>query len=251
MPTNKLKIVTIIFLHLFLICAAFFTVYIPFQINFKLVSSLWVFILFIPIVYGCIKILGFKKGFILIMFTCLLALSIEAFALKTGIPYGKFLYGPKAGMVLFNIVPLSVPFAWGVILFGSGALVARKTNIIWKRIVFTAFLMLIIDLVLDPLAVHMGLWQWEKPGIYYGVPVINFIGWIFSGIIGSWLIHYFFKDKNIQNENSSCIVNGLYLSLVFWICGAIFSGLVFPSLIGCSILFYFRKFFLRSFSAYV
>ena len=49
-----------------------------------------------------------------------------------------------------------------------------------SHILLSAFLVTILDLVLDPIAVNEGRWFWEMPGKYYGVPIKNFIGWFFN-----------------------------------------------------------------------
>ena len=40
------------------------------------------------------------------------ALLIETVAVKTGFPYGGFVYGADIGFKLFDAVPWTVPFAW-------------------------------------------------------------------------------------------------------------------------------------------
>ena len=33
------------------------------------------------------------------------------------------------------------------------------------------------DLYLDPQMVGWGFWKWEQPGLYFGIPLVNFAGW--------------------------------------------------------------------------
>ena len=42
-----------------------------------------------------------------------------------------------------------------------------------SALAFTAW-----DLFLDPQMVHWGLWVWDAPGAYFGIPLINFAGWL-------------------------------------------------------------------------
>lgn len=43
--------------------------------------------------------------------------------------------------------------------------------------------MVACDLALDPVAVSLGLWTWDRPGAYFGVPPGNFAGW--------WVVSFF------------------------------------------------------------
>jgi len=45
-----------------------------------------------------------------------------------------------------------------------------------------AALLVAFDLVIDPGAVAAGLWVWEEPGIYYGIPLTNYFGWAITGL---------------------------------------------------------------------
>lgn len=51
----------------------------------------------------------------------------------------------------------------------------------WRRVMFKAACaaggVVACDLALDPVAVVLGLWSWDSPGPYYGVPWLNFAGW--------------------------------------------------------------------------
>jgi putative membrane protein len=39
------------------------------------------------------------------------------------------------------------------------------------------------DLYLDPQMVARGLWAWEVPGGYFGIPWVNFLGWWLSATL--------------------------------------------------------------------
>ena len=58
------------------------------------------------------------------------------------------------------------------------------------------FLMMLIDVVVDPLAVQGDRWflgrifYYSEPGVYFGVPLANFVGWWVVGVagVGGYLI---------------------------------------------------------------
>ncbi|GIS54397.1 hypothetical protein Ct9H90mP29_14390 [bacterium] len=38
----------------------------------------------------------------------------------------------------------------------------------------------VLDMVLDPIAVDEKRWSWDFPGVYYGIPLLNFFGWFLT-----------------------------------------------------------------------
>ena len=53
-----------------------------------------------------------------------------------------------------------------------------ENSVSYSFIILTAFFVMLLDLVLDPLAVSEKRWGWELPGVYYGIPILNFFGWL-------------------------------------------------------------------------
>lgn len=156
--------------------------------RYSTVSMLFILLLALPSFGVLIRWLGIRLGlFILVLFS-LLPLIVEAVAVLTGIPYGRFSYSQAIGPVFFGLVPLSVAFAYLPVLLGGTALSCRGSGNKFSRAVFlSGGFILLADLVIDPAAVHAGFWTWENPGLYYGIPLSNFIGWALTGLIYSWL----------------------------------------------------------------
>ena len=51
---------------------------------------------------------------------------------------------------------------------------------------------MLLDLVLDPLAVSEKRWGWELPGVYYGIPILNFFGWLLVPLLILLIFQYYF-----------------------------------------------------------
>ena len=60
--------------------------------------------------------------------------------------------------------------------------------------------MVLLDLVLDPIAVDEKRWSWKKPGAYYGVPLLNFVGWLFTTFLILFVFRLFQSDFKIDKE---------------------------------------------------
>lgn len=113
--------------------------------------------------------------------------AIEYVGVTTGYPYGEFTYAVALGPMLASI-PVALPLFF-IPLVVNAYLVAllvtpRLTDIRAMRIPLAVGIVLVIDLVLDPAAVAIGFWTFSAGGLYYDVPVSNFLGWVLSGTLG-------------------------------------------------------------------
>jgi lycopene beta-cyclase len=114
----------------------------------------------------------------------ILSWAAEFLGSSTGIPFGSYSYTERLQPQLFH-VPLLIPVAWLMMLAPSWAvatlLVGRARWLLFallSGVAITAW-----DLFLDPQMVAWGLWVWETPGGYFGIPWVNFAGWILTGAL--------------------------------------------------------------------
>ncbi len=144
-------------------------------------------LLALPSFYGLARWLGFLSASRIIVALSILAYLIETIALKTGFPYGTFVYDSLLGSKLFGVTPWTVPFGWVPLLIGVWSLVySLKPSL--KKIGVGVPLLVLSDMVIDPFAVRAGFWRYLPEGIFFGVPLSNFAGWVLSGTLGLGLI---------------------------------------------------------------
>jgi bisanhydrobacterioruberin hydratase len=98
-------------------------------------------------------------------------------------------------------------------------------------VALTALSAVAIDLVLDPAAVNLGLWGWENPGFYYGVPLINFFGWLVSGAIGALILQAYWGKHPAPK---GLAYSGLAI-VWFWTWTNLWLGQILPFVIGLAI----------------
>jgi putative membrane protein len=99
----------------------------------------------------------------------------EMIGVHTGFPFGHYRFTSALGPQIFGM-PIVVPAAW-LILFAyvSQMRVPPPLAAGWVAA---------IELVIDPTAANdLGYWEWLQPGPYYGVPVVNFLGWFAVSLI--------------------------------------------------------------------
>ncbi len=109
-----------------------------------------------------------------------LAFLVEYVGVRTGIPFGHYHYTGALVPSVLARVPAPITFAW--LMIALGALTAAQAYTPGKRsgvvVVVSALLATGLDACLEPTAYHVkAYWLWEEGGPYYGVPILNFIGW--------------------------------------------------------------------------
>ena len=182
------------------------------------VSTLAIVLFSLPVVLGVLRWLGPRRGAALLVGLGLYALVFESVAIATGVPYGRFGYTGVLGPRLLGLAPPTVLLAWTPLVLGALAVTRRA----WAAVA----LLVALDLVLDPAAVHLGFWRWDTPGRYYGVPVVNFLGWVLSGGIAVLAL------RRLPRPVPGLLARNLWLVVVFWTAVNAWSGLLVPALVG-------------------
>jgi hypothetical protein len=105
--------------------------------------------------------------------------------------FGSHSYG--AGWLFAPLgVPLAVAAVWAAVILAAMGLSPRLGPASPAlRAATAAVLGIALDLLMEPVAMRSGLWQWTPPGPWLGVPVGNFVGWAF--IVG---LYAFVADRS-------------------------------------------------------
>ena len=197
------------------------------------VSAAFVLVLWAPSAWAMRRWLGWKRAALVLATMGAFAVVLETFAVKTGLPYGHFSYGPKIGFKVLDAVPWTVPFSWPPLVLGALYLASTQTKRVAALIGFSTLFLLAFDGVLDPGAVSQAFWKYDAGGMYYGVPLSNFCGWILSGAVGSWLL---FQLSGKRDDVPAPLLSSVALILSFWTSVCLFSNLMIPAFLGVSLL---------------
>jgi uncharacterized membrane protein len=83
-------------------------------------------------------------------------------------------------------VPVAVAAVWAALIV-SGLAAAARLGLAspFSRAAGAAGLGISLDLLMEPVAVRAGLWEWTPPGPWLGVPIGNFVGWTI--IVGAYV----------------------------------------------------------------
>ena len=136
---------------------------------------------------------GWRSTLALFGITLVVAWSFEQTSVITGLPYGVYHYSDALGAKLGH-VPYAIPFAWYSMLYPSYVMarlisggVNTRLQPSWSGLLWRAFVSGMVitawDVLVDPMASAPGVhsWVWEQGGAYYGVPNLNFVGWVLTG----------------------------------------------------------------------
>ena len=201
-----------------------------------LVSAPSVILFALPTMWAAKMWLGWRDSLILFTVLGLFALVVELAAATTGIPYGHFGYSDHLGYRLFDKVPWTVAFAWTPLVLaaygGSAKLFAAR----FSRVLMTAMTLVVLDLVLDPGAVYLGFWKYADGGVYYGVPVSNYVGWAVSGLAGAILTEFVVSLFKPLLPVPVQLMSGALLIVFFWTIFAAFAGMFLPAAVGITVL---------------
>ena len=230
------KNLIILFYCVFVLLGPLSLVFIPNALVYSSGTILALFILSAPLFYFLNLKFGFKVFLKLIASLSLFALSIEYIGLVTGWPYGSFVYTGHLGYKILGVLPWTVGLSWAPLVVGSVALVYTNTQRKIFRILLPVVVLVAFDLMLDPAAVHLGMWSYVHGGAYYDVPIQNFVGWVFSGLMGS-LICFMFLDK-LSDKNIYQLSYSFFMSIVFWTIVSVGLGLIDPAFLGICLTIY-------------
>ncbi len=126
--------------------------------------------------WGPARALG-AAGFVVVA-----TLVVERVGSTTGFPFGDYHY-TGALQPTFGGVPVIVPMAW----FAMGAPALEVGHLISRSrlgaVVVGALALTAWDLFLDPQMVDNGYWEWAADGVYDGIPLSNYVGWLGVGIV--------------------------------------------------------------------
>ncbi len=139
--------------------------------------------------------LGWRRTLRFAAWVAPLAWLAEFTSTRTGVPFGLYHYtGLTRGQELFVAdVPLMDSLSFTFLAYASfclarGALSRRQASPAVLALT-SGLLMMLLDVVIDPVAVRGDQWflgvvfAYAEPGVYFGVPLSNFAGWTFLGTV--------------------------------------------------------------------
>jgi putative membrane protein len=184
--------ITLFFIALFYITAAFFLT--SNSLNFRFFEYSFLIILLNFLIVIIFQKNKFNKKFLLffILFY-LFFFFIEVLGVKTGKIFGSYFYGKSLGFKIFE-TPVLIGLNWIFLIYLTFAF-SELFKISDKfKIILGSLLMLFYDFILEKVAPLMGLWFWEGNS----VPFLNYFSWFIFALISHFILRFFkFEIKNV------------------------------------------------------
>jgi putative membrane protein len=146
----------------------------------------WVYMLSLPALAFALYLpgLGWRRSILLLVWGSLVGLTAELIGTSTGYPFGGYAYTDFLNPKILDHVPFLIPATWYAVSILSWELASRTTARPLPRILVGAVFMVLWDVALDPaMGAGFPVWRWESEGFFYGMPVLNLVGWLLTSLI--------------------------------------------------------------------
>lgn len=160
----------------------------------------------LPLVAGIRPLLD-RRALVGLSFLTFYSYLIEFVGIKTGFPYGFFEYGIDLGPMILGEVPLGLPVFFIPLVVNAYILVLllfrKGSESFLFRLPLVVGTVLVLDLVLDPAAVAINFWSYGS-GLYYGVPLSNYLGWMLSAFVAVLTLDLSLDREHLLERLEDC-----------------------------------------------
>lgn len=115
----------------------------------------------------------------------------EVIGVHTGLLFGEYTYGTVLGIRLFE-VPLMIGINWFLLVYLCGEFFEKRINQELLASILGAGLMVLMDFLIEPVAIALDFWSWENNV----VPLSNYVGWFFVALIIQMIYRKFKFEKS-------------------------------------------------------
>jgi len=142
------------------------------------------------------------------MIVFLLGFGIEVLGVQTGKIFGVYQYGDILGPKILD-TPLMIGVNWVLVSYSCGYTVNAVLPKLsaFAKAAIGAFLLVLLDIIIEPVAVAWGMWTWAEVDI----PLQNYLAW---WIIGFVMMYIFFKTFSNRTNNVGIAV--FILQIIFF-----------------------------------
>tara|TARA_B100000768_G_scaffold73909_1_gene70707 strand:- start:537 stop:1187 length:651 start_codon:yes stop_codon:yes gene_type:complete len=151
-----------------------------------------------------------KKNLITVMLIFTIGMVAEIIGVNYGIIFGDYVYLENLGSKILG-VPIMIGIQWILLTFITGSFssfVFNKSKV--KAILFGAFLMVVLDILIEPVAPEMGFWVFSNQD----APIQNYIAWFLIGIPVQILFQYGIDKKENTFSFHLLIIQFLFFGLI-------------------------------------
>lgn len=146
----------------------------------------WVYMLFVPLAVLILywPRLGARNSLLMLAWGCAVGAGAELAGTNSGFPFGSYTYTSFLEPKILGDVPYLIPPSWYAMGMISWEFARRLTDRLASRVVVGSLCMVLWDLALDPaMSYGFPVWEWGVDGIFYGMPLVNLVGWFVTSLV--------------------------------------------------------------------
>lgn len=164
--------------------------------NFNLHEQFWS-LTPVNLVFSLVMVLqaheNWNRNFVAFAIVCFATgFLIEVVGVHTGLIFGTYAYGQTLGFKIGD-VPLTIGVNWLMLVYSSACVANALFRHRIVKALFGAALMVLLDFLIEPVAMAHDFWNWEN-GI---IPIQNYIAWFVIALF----LHSLFQWKFHQVQN--------------------------------------------------
>ena len=126
-----------------------------------------------------------KKEWLTIFLVYIITFFSEWIGVNYGWLFGSYIYGNSLGFKIGG-VPLLIGLNWVLLALVSRQISSKLFSNKWLVIFVSAILMVLIDVIIEPLSGNLDFWYWEMSTI----PLSNYRDWFLVAVLNQWLISF-------------------------------------------------------------
>ena len=139
----------------------------------------------------------------------IIGISVELIGVHTGMLFGDYSYGANLGPKLWG-VPLVIGINWGVLSITTASITQKINLPVYLKIIVIAFLLVLFDFVMEPVAMKSDFWSWKNDEI----PLFNYVCWFFVALILQLIYHWIRKPKSNKVFNALFVIQLLFFIIL-------------------------------------
>ncbi|MEM9416982.1 MAG: carotenoid biosynthesis protein [Bacteroidota bacterium] len=128
---------------------------------------------------------------------------VEVVGVHTGMIFGSYYYGTPLGWQLWG-VPVVIGLNWVILVYIAGHLVSPLSVSLSMKCFLGALMVVLIDWLMEPVAVQLGFWYWTGQHI----PTQNYVAWY---VLAWGLLRLFYRVGKHPFNPLAPIVYGVLL----------------------------------------
>ena len=115
----------------------------------------------------------------------LIGFFVEVLGVYSGLLFGEYHYGKTLGFQFLE-VPLIIGVNWVLLVVSSFAVSSYFVSNSILKVVFPSIIMVLIDLMIEPVAIRLDFWHWQAEII----PLQNYLMWFLVALSMNWILTF-------------------------------------------------------------